>query len=157
MNATPTQADIRFMRRALALARQAAVQGEVPVGAVVVRDGTIIGEGANRPISGCDPTAHAEIEALRAAARSQQNYRLPDCDLYVTLEPCAMCAGAILQARIRRVVFGAPDLRDGAAGTVHHVLPGASRSTHRAEITPNVLSDESSALLRAFFRARRGS
>lgn len=144
------------MRRALALARQAATLGEVPVGAVVVRDGIIIGEGANHPISGCDPTLHAEVAALRAAAKQVNNYRLSGCDLYVTLEPCAMCAGAIHQARIRRVIYGAPDLRAGAAGTVFDVLPGRSPLNHVVDLQPGVLADESARLLRDFFRARRG-
>ncbi|MBR9812702.1 nucleoside deaminase [bacterium] len=144
------------MRRALALARQAAALGEVPVGAVVVRDGIIIGEGANHPISGCDPTLHAEVAALRTAAKQVNNYRLPGCDLYVTLEPCAMCAGAIHQARIRRVIYGAPDVRAGAAGTVFNVLPGQPPLNHVVELLPGVLADESARLLRDFFRARRG-
>lgn len=144
------------MRRALALARQAATGGEVPVGAVVVRDGIIIGEGANHPISGCDPTLHAEIAALRGAAKQANNYRLTGCDLYVTLEPCAMCAGAIHQARIRRVIYGAPDVRAGAAGTVFDVLPGRSPLNHVVDLQPGVLADESTRLLRDFFRARRG-
>lgn len=155
MSAAPTQGDIRFMRRALALARQTAAHGEVPVGAVVVRDGEIIGEGANHPISGCDPTLHAEIAALRAAAKADNNYRLPGCDLYVTLEPCAMCAGAIHQARIRRVIYGAPDVRAGAAGTVFDVLPGRMPLNHVVELVPGVLADESARLLREFFRGRR--
>ena len=155
MSATPTQTDIRHMRRALALARQAAAQGEVPVGAVVVRGGQVIGEGANHPIAGCDPTLHAEVAALRAAARQAKNYRLPDCDLYVTLEPCAMCAGAILQARIRRVVYGAPDWRAGAAGSVWSVLPGAPPVNHTVALTPGVLADESARLLRQFFTEKR--
>ena len=157
VSAAPTQADIRYMRRALALARQTATRGEVPVGAVVVRDGQIIGEGANHPISGCDPTLHAEIAALRAAASAGQNYRLPGCDLYVTLEPCAMCAGAIQQARIRRVIFGAPDVRAGAAGTVFDVLPGRMPLNHTVALLPGVLADESARLLRQFFRARRSA
>ena len=110
------------MERALALARRAAAAGEVPVGAVLVRDGEIIGEGYNRPISACDPTAHAEILALRQAAARVGNYRLPDSILYVTLEPCPMCAGAIVHARVKRVVFGASDPRTGAAGTVFNLL-----------------------------------
>lgn len=142
------------MRRALALARQAAARGEVPVGAVVVQDGQVIGEGANHPISGCDPTLHAEIDALRAAARRAGNYRLPGCDLYVTLEPCAMCAGAIIQARIRRVVYGAADPRAGAAGSVFDVLPGDGLN-HRVQLVAGVLQHDTGEVLRQFFVRRR--
>jgi tRNA(adenine34) deaminase len=146
--------DIRWMTRALELARSAAAEGEVPVGAVVVRDGEVIGEGWNRPIAAHDPTAHAEIQALRAAAAHSGNYRLVDTTLYVTLEPCAMCAGAMVHARVRRVVFGAPDPRTGAAGSVFNLLQ-AGQLNHQAEVCGGVLAEESGALLREFFQARR--
>jgi len=142
------------MRRALALARRAADAGEVPVGAVLVRGDEVIGEGWNRPIGACDPTAHAEILALRSAAIQVGNYRLVDSTLYVTLEPCPMCAGAIVHARIARVVFGAADPRTGAAGTVFDLLR-SSQLNHRAEVTGGVLAEDCGALLREFFRARR--
>ena len=142
------------MQRALALARQAAAQEEVPVGAVLVRDGVVLGEGANRPIGACDPTAHAEILALRAAAERAGNYRLPGSTLYVTLEPCAMCAGALVQARVARVVYGAGDSRNGACGSVFDVLRSPTLN-HRAEITGGVLAEDCAGLLRDFFRARR--
>lgn len=146
--------DSRWMRHALDLAQRAAEAGEVPVGAVVVRDGQVLGEGWNRPIGLSDPTAHAEIQALRAAAAAVGNYRLVGCDLYVTLEPCAMCAGAIVTARIHRVIYGADDPRAGAAGSVFSVLPG-EQLNHRCEMTPGMLGEESAELLRGFFRARR--
>jgi tRNA(adenine34) deaminase len=142
------------MERALALARRAAAAGEVPVGAVLVRDGEIIGEGYNRPISACDPTAHAEILALRQAAARVGNYRLPDSILYVTLEPCPMCAGAIVHARVKRVVFGASDPRTGAAGTVFNLLQ-AEQLNHRAEVEGGVLGEVCGELLQEFFRLRR--
>ncbi|MBP1660273.1 MAG: tadA, partial [Candidatus Aminicenantes bacterium] len=110
--------DERFMKSALAEAGKAAARGEVPVGAVIVRQGRIVARGSNRPVAASDPTAHAEIVALRKAAKKTANYRLPDCDLYVTIEPCAMCLGAAVQARIRRVVFGAPDPKAGAVASV---------------------------------------
>jgi tRNA(adenine34) deaminase len=148
--------DARWMRRALALAGQAAAAGEVPVGAVLVRDGEVLGEGFNRPITEQDPSAHAEILALRAAARAVANYRLTGSTLYATLEPCPMCAGAIVHARIARVVFGAVDERWGACGSVFHVLePG--RLNHDVALHGGVLGNESAALLREFFRARRGA
>ena len=146
--------DARWMRYALELARQAAAAGEVPVGAVLVRDGQVIGEGWNRPISQNDPTAHAEIIALRNAAAALRNYRLVDATLYVTLEPCAMCAGALIHARVARVVFGAPDPKTGAAGSVLDVL-GTDKLNHRINIVGNVLEDECSGLLTEFFRERR--
>src|SRR5512145_1042511 len=118
--------DQHFMRRALALAREAEVAGEVPVGAVLVRDATIVGEGWNRPLTSCDPTAHAEIVALRAGAQTLGSYRLTDTTLYVTLEPCAMCAGAMVHARVRRLVFAAADPRAGAAGTVFNLVQHSS-------------------------------
>jgi tRNA(adenine34) deaminase len=145
--------DIRFMKAALAEAAKAAARGEVPVGAVVVRDGRIVARGSNRPIAASDPTAHAEIVALRRAARKAGNYRLPDCDLYVTVEPCAMCLGAVVQARIRRVVFAASDPKAGAVLSVMR-FP-FKRLNHRPEIAGGILAVESAALLRGFFRSRR--
>ncbi len=147
--------DSDWMRRALELARQAEAAGEVPVGAVVVHDGKIIGQGANAPIANDDPTAHAEILALRAAGRVMGNYRLPDTTLYVTMEPCPMCAGALVHARVSRLVYGAPDPRVGAAGSVFDIVR-APEVNHRVEVTGGVLENESRALLQGFFRARRG-
>jgi tRNA(adenine34) deaminase len=142
------------MRRALALAHHAEQAGEVPVGAVVVQGGEIVGEGWNQPIRAHDPSAHAEIVALRAAAARQRNYRLADSVLYVTLEPCAMCAGAIVHARIARVVFGASDPKAGAGGSVFNLL-ASDKLNHRAEIEGSVLGEECGEMLRRFFRARR--
>jgi tRNA(adenine34) deaminase len=144
------------MGEALALARAAQGRGEVPVGAVVVRDGEIVGRGGNAPIAAADPTAHAEIAALRDAGRRLGNYRLPGCDLYVTIEPCAMCAGAILHARIGRVVFGARDPKTGACGSVVDLF-AEPRLNHHATVIGGVLAAESGALLSAFFSARRES
>ena len=146
--------DQDWMARALSLAQRAAELGEVPVGALLVRGQTCLAEGWNQPISARDPTAHAEIMALRTAARRAGNYRLPGSTLYVTLEPCAMCAGAIIQARVQRIVYGAGDSRNGACGTVFNVLQNPALN-HRAEITAGVLADECAGLLRGFFRARR--
>ncbi len=142
------------MRRALELARQAGTAGEVPVGALVVFEDEIISEGWNQPIVSHDPTAHAEIVALRAAAQRVRNYRLSDAVLYVTLEPCAMCAGAIVHARIARVVYGAADPKSGAAGSVFNLLQSASLN-HRAELTGGVLAEDCGELLRKFFESRR--
>jgi tRNA(adenine34) deaminase len=142
------------MARALDAARAAGARGEVPVGAVVVRDGTVIGIGGNSPISASDPTAHAEIAAMREAGAALGNYRLVDCDLYVTLEPCAMCAGAILHARIRRLVFGASDPKTGACGSVVDLF-AETRLNHHTSVTGSVLGDACAALLGDFFRARR--
>jgi len=147
--------DRGFMRRALELARMAEAAGEVPVGAVLVLDGEIIGEGWNRPIVSHDPTAHAEIMALRSAAISRQNYRLPGTTLYVTLEPCPMCAGAIVHARVERVVFGTGDPRSGAAGSTFDLLPSDERFNHYTRCEGGLLADESATMLRDFFRARR--
>lgn len=147
-------ADEYWMQQALELARRAAEEGEVPVGAVLVRDGELVGMGWNRPIAGHDPTSHAEIVALRDAAARVTNYRLPQTDLYVTLEPCVMCAGAIIHARVRRVVFGALDPKGGAAGSVFDVL-GTDRLNHRVEVCGPVLADACSEVLQNFFRARR--
>lgn len=143
------------MRRALDLARQAAAAGEVPVGALVVRDDAVVGEGWNRPIASHDPSAHAEIVALREAASRAGNYRLPGSTLYVTLEPCPMCAGAIVHARVARVVFGATDPRAGAAGSVFDLLPSDQRFNHFADCAGGLLAEECGELLRGFFRARR--
>ncbi|MGE5154660.1 MAG: tRNA adenosine(34) deaminase TadA [Bdellovibrio bacteriovorus] len=143
------------MTRALGLAQQGAEAGEVPVGAVLVRDGEVIGEGWNRPIAASDPTAHAEIEALRAAARRLGNYRLPGSILYVTLEPCVMCAGAIVHARVERVIYGARDPKAGACGSVFDLLPSDARFNHRTDCQGGLLAEDCGELLRAFFRARR--
>ncbi len=146
--------DEDFMREALALAQQATAAGEVPVGAVVVKDGVIIGRGYNQPITAHDPSAHAEIVALRDAAAAIGNYRLTDCDIYVTLEPCAMCAGAIMQARLKRVVFGAADPKTGACGSVVDLF-AETRLNHHASVARGVLADECGAQLGRFFAARR--
>lgn len=146
--------DEEFMREALELAQQAAAAGEVPVGAIVVKDGQVIGRGYNRPISSHDPTAHAEIVALRDAAQQAANYRLVGCDLYVTLEPCPMCVGAILHARVGRVVYGAGDPKTGACGGVTNLL-AESRLNHHTTAVGGVLIEETSRLLRAFFEERR--
>jgi len=146
--------DEGWMAEALALARGAGARGEVPVGAVVVKDGAIIGRGGNAPIAGNDPTAHAEIAALREAGRVLGNYRLPGCELYVTIEPCAMCAGAILHARIGRVVFGARDPKTGACGSVLDLF-AEPRLNHHATVTGGVSADECGELLTRFFDARR--
>lgn len=142
-----------YMREALALARQAAQAGEVPVGAVVVKDGRIIGRGSNRPICASDPTAHAEIVALREAAAAEGNYRLPGCELYVTLEPCAMCVGAMLHARIARVIYGATDPKTGACGSITDLtrLP----TNHQTAFEGGLLADECAAILKRFFAERR--
>ena len=146
--------DQMFMLAALEQAQNAQLVGEVPVGAVVVRDGQIIGTGFNQPIGSHDPTSHAEIIALRQAAQGSGNYRLPDCDLYVTLEPCAMCVGAMLHARLRRVVFGAYDRKTGAGGSVMNLFSEVAIN-HHTEAIGGVMAAESVALLRAFFEERR--
>jgi tRNA(adenine34) deaminase len=143
-----------WMGEALALARQAQERGEVPVGAIVVQNGVIVGRGGNAPIAANDPTAHAEIEALREAAQRLGNYRLPDCDMYVTLEPCIMCAGAIIHARIRRLVFGARDPKTGACGSVIDVF-GERSLNHHTTVTGDVESHPCAKLLSDFFAARR--
>ena len=142
------------MRRALELARRAALDNEVPVGALLVLEQEVIGEGWNRPIGSHDPTAHAEIMALREGAQRMRNYRLAKTTLYVTLEPCAMCMGAVLNARVSRVVFGAWDPKAGACGSVID-LPREPKLTHRIDMFGGVCSDESAAILREFFEARR--
>ena len=146
--------DERFMRHALELARRAQGEGEVPVGAVVVLDEQVIGEGWNRPISASDPSAHAEIQAMRAAATTRKNYRLVGATLYVTLEPCAMCVGAMFHARIRRVVYGAADPKTGAAGSVVDLF-SQQRLNHHALVQGGVLAAECGALLSGFFASRR--
>ena len=149
-----TEADQEFMRAALAEAKVAAAVNEVPVGAVVVRNGDIIGRGLNRPIQDTDPTAHAEIVAIRAAAAAEGNYRLSATTLYVTLEPCAMCVGAMLHARISRLVFGAYDSRAGAAGSVIDLTDNRALN-HQLEVNGGLLEDNCSGLLKEFFQSRR--
>jgi len=146
--------DLRFMKAALVLARAAAGREEVPVGAVIVREGKIVARGGNRPIRTNDPTAHAEIVAIRAAARKTGNYRLAGCEMFVTVEPCAMCLGAILQARINRLVYGAADPKAGAVKSI--VRFPIHKTNHRLDIRGGVLAGESAALLKEFFRKRRG-
>lgn len=146
--------DTEFMRAALLLAKRAAEQGEVPVGAILVLDNKIIGEGYNRPIASHDPTAHAEIVALRAAASVLGNYRLSAATLYATLEPCAMCMGAALNARVRRLVFGAWDAKAGACGSVID-LPREPRLARNVDVFGGVCSEEAAELLRQFFESRR--
>ncbi len=153
--AGPSPEDIHWMGEALKLAEQAATEGEVPVGAVLVLDGELIGAGWNRPIGASDPSAHAEIQALRAAGQHLSNYRLPGSTLYVTLEPCVMCAGAIIHARVERVVYGAADPKAGACGSVFHLLPADGRFNHRTACSGGVLAEACGETLRAFFRARR--
>ena len=150
-----TNADRAFMEFALAAAREAAGAGEVPVGAVVVRDGEIIARTSNRTVRDQDPTAHAEVLALREASRVTGSWRLDDCTLYVTLEPCAMCAGALVLARVDRVVFGAWDPKAGMSGSVEDLLRHP-RLNHRPGVLGGVMEDAASALLRQFFTARRG-
>jgi tRNA(adenine34) deaminase len=148
--------DIVFMRHALSLAERAAALGEVPVGAVVVMNDSIIGEGWNAPIAGHDPCAHAEIKALQQAGQHQHNYRLPGATVYVTLEPCAMCAGALIWSRVSRVVWGAADSKSGAAGSVVNLF-AESKLNHHAVEQGGVLAEESAALLKKFFAAKRGT
>jgi len=146
--------DIDYMRLALEQAHSARAQGEVPVGAVLVHEGRVVASGCNRPIAACDPTAHAEIEALRVGAQALRSYRLTGSILYVTLEPCLMCAAAIVHARVQRLVFGAWDPRAGAAGSMldAFTLPGMN---HRVDVFGGVLDDECGALLKTFFAERR--
>lgn len=150
----PTTDYETFMRRALVLAQQGAALGEVPVGAVVVKDGVIIGEGFNQPISSCDPTAHAEVVALRAAALRIGNYRLVDCDLYVTLEPCLMCCGALVHARIRTVIYGATEPKAGSVQSRLNALE-MPHLNYRVAARGDVLAAECSLVLSEFFRMRR--
>jgi tRNA(adenine34) deaminase len=145
---------VEWMRKALALAKRAEAMGEVPVGALIVREGQVLGEGWNQPISAHDPTAHAEILALRAAGVAAADYRLGGATLYVTLEPCPMCAAAIAHARIARLVFGAWDPRQGAAGSAFNLVASEAMN-HRVDAFGGVLSDECGALLRGFFAGRR--
>jgi tRNA(adenine34) deaminase len=147
--------DSHWMEYALRLAHQAEAEGEVPVGAVIVSEGKIIGEGFNRPIESRDPTAHAEILAIRDAAQRVDNYRLLNATLYVTLEPCVMCAGAIVHARIDRVVYGASDPKGGACGSVFDLLPADERFNTRVEVESGVLASECGSLLSQFFQRRR--
>lgn len=149
-----SDADSTWMRMALELASKAEAAGEVPVGAVVVKDGAVIGRGWNHPIAAKDPTAHAEIVAMREAAQTLGNYRLMDTTLYVTLEPCAMCAGAMVHARVQRLVFGAADPRAGAAGSVFDIVRTAALN-HRLDVAGGVLADECGELLKRFFELRR--
>jgi tRNA(adenine34) deaminase len=146
--------DADYMRQALELARQAEAAGEVPVGAVVVRDGEIIGRGFNAPISRHDPSAHAEMMAMREAAQNTGNYRLAGCELFVTLEPCLMCAGAIMHARIARLVYGASDPKTGACGSVLNVF-SEQRLNHHTELSSGILADECGSMLSNFFALRR--
>jgi tRNA(adenine34) deaminase len=150
----PSEQDVAWLRLALQQAASAAAAGEVPIGAVIVRDGTVVAVGENRAIRDNDPTAHAEIVALRAAGAALKNYRLSDCEIYSTLEPCPMCAGAMLHARLRRVVYGARDPKAGADGSVLQVLRN-DRSNHRPQVTHGLLADECGKLLRDFFASRR--
>jgi tRNA(adenine34) deaminase len=142
------------MRRALELADYAQQHGEVPVGAVLVEDGKIIGEGSNAPISSNDASAHAEINAIRAACHAKQNYRLPNTQLYVTLEPCAMCAGALIHARVERVLIGATEPRAGAAGSALNVLQN-EKLNHRCTVEFGLMAEQSATMLKTFFKSRR--
>jgi tRNA(adenine34) deaminase len=148
------QLDHQFMQEAIEQAKLAAIAGEVPVGAVLVRDGQIISRGFNQPIGNSDPSAHAEMIAIRAAAQREDNYRLPGTTLYVTLEPCTMCAGAMLHARIDRVVFGAQDPKTGAAGSVLNVF-SEKQLNHQTQVEGGILGEECGQLLREFFKERR--
>jgi tRNA(adenine34) deaminase len=146
--------DRQFMQQALDQAKLAAMAGEVPVGAVLVRDGKIISRGFNQPIGNSDPSAHAEMMALRSAAQLESNYRLPGTTLYVTLEPCIMCAGAMLHARVERVVFGATDPKTGAAGSVLNVF-SEKQINHQTQVEGGIMDDECGQILRDFFKGRR--
>lgn len=146
--------DRQFMQQALEQAQLAAAAGEVPVGAVLVRNGQVISKGFNRPISNNDPSAHAEMMALRSAAQADSNYRLPGTTLYVTLEPCTMCAGAMLHARVDRVVFGASDPKTGAAGGVLDIF-SEKQINHQTQVEGGIMSEECSQVLRQFFKERR--
>jgi tRNA(adenine34) deaminase len=146
--------DKQHMQLALALAQEAAEQGEVPVGAIIVKNGVVIGHGRNAPIGKHDPSAHAEIMAMREAAQTLGNYRLVDCTLYVTLEPCAMCAGAIQHARIARLVYGASDPKTGACGSVVNLM-AETKLNHHCEVTAGVMAEDCGATLSDFFKQRR--
>jgi tRNA(adenine34) deaminase len=152
----PESFNLAMMRLAIDQAHNAATVGEVPVGAVIVRDGKVIATGYNHPIGSHDPTAHAEIHALRAAANQAGNYRLRDCSLYVTLEPCAMCCGAMIHARIKRLYYGAADPKTGACGSVIDLM-AESRLNHHTQVHAGLLAQECGQLLRDFFASRRGS
>ena len=154
MNTDQTWSQLEFMQLALYLATQAALNGEVPVGAIVVKDGVVIGRGSNAPVGLHDPTAHAEIIAMREAATYLGNYRLVDCTLYVTLEPCAMCSGAIQHARIARLVYGASDPKTGACGSVVNLM-SEPKLNHHTEVLGGVLAEQCGAVLTAFFKQRR--
>ena len=158
MNDPPrfSEADRHWMEYALALAERAQAENEVPVGAVIVREGQVIGEGWNRNIVTRDPSAHAEMLALRMAGRALDNHRLTGCTLYATLEPCCMCAGAIIHARLERVVYAAPDPKTGAAGSVFEVL-GSDLHNHAVQVEHGILAEKSAELLQRFFRLRRSS
>ncbi len=148
------EADIQYMQEALAEARAAAVAGEVPIGAVIVHEGKILARAGNRTIRDCDPTAHAEIIVLREAARLLGNHRLADTTLYVTIEPCSMCAGAIIQARVPRLVYGADDPKGGAVRSCFEIL-SHPRLNHQVEVTPGVLAADCAAIIQSFFAERR--
>jgi tRNA(adenine34) deaminase len=151
---TQAELDHQFMRQAIEQARLAALAGEVPVGAVLVRDGEVIAKAFNQPITLHDPSAHAEMLALRAAAKTEENYRLPGSTLYVTLEPCVMCSGAMLHARVDRVVYGAPDPKTGAAGSVLDVF-SSKQINHQTKVEGGIMGEECGQLLRSFFKERR--
>jgi tRNA(adenine34) deaminase len=148
------ETDEKWMAYAIALAEKAQAEGEVPVGAVLVQNDTILGEGWNQPISGNDPTAHAEIQAIRHACKNAENYRLPGTTLYITLEPCIMCAGAIVHSRIARLVFAAPEPKTGAAGSYINIFE-LKNLNHRVEVEQGVLNEQTSEMLKQFFRLRR--
>lgn len=154
MHKTEQKTDTEWMQIALDLAHEAAKNGEVPVGALVVKDGSIIGRGCNAPIGLHDPTAHAEIQAMRQAAQHLGNYRLVDCTLYVTLEPCAMCSGAVQHARIAKLVYGTADPKTGACGSVVNLM-SEPKLNHHTEVVSGVLAEECGAVLSAFFKQRR--
>ena len=154
MNTDQALLQLKFMQLALDLATQAALNGEVPVGAIVVKDGVVIGRGSNAPVGLHDPTAHAEIIAMREAATYLGNYRLVDCTLYVTLEPCAMCSGTMQHARIARLVYGARDTKTGACGSVVNLM-GEPKLNHHTEVLGGVLAEQCGAVLTAFFKQRR--
>ena len=156
MNTDQTWSQLEFMQLALDLATQAALNGEVPVGAIVVKDGVVIGRGSNAPVGLHDPTAHAEIIAMREAATYLGNYRLVDCTLFVTLEPCAMCSGAMQHARIARLVYGASDPKTGACGSVVNLM-SEPKLNHHTEVLGGVLAEQCGAILTAFFKQRRFS
>jgi tRNA(adenine34) deaminase len=151
---TQAELDQQYMRMAIEQAQLAAQSGEVPVGAVLVRDGQVISKAFNKPIGNHDPSAHAEMLALREAALAEENYRIPGTTLYVTLEPCAMCSGAMLHARVSRVVYGAPDPKTGAAGSVLDLF-SSKQINHQTSVAGGIMSEECGQLLRDFFKGRR--